>query len=180
MDELQPRDFSFNAPYGACPDCLGIGSREEVDPDLVIPDPSLSLNEGAVAPFKSGNYYPQVMRAVLLHYGIDPDTPWQDIPKKVQKKLFYGAPGVEDPRRLRNGRWTRDLLVRRMGGHLCGGHASLQGSFERSPAPEIRALLFDHPVCDVRRQAPQSFHLGGHGERQEHPRRSVSFQLLFR
>ena len=93
MDELQPRDFSFNAPYGACPDCLGIGSREEVDPDLVIPDPSLSLNEGAVAPFKSGNYYPQVMRAVLLHYGVDPDTPWQDIPKKVQKKLFYGAPG---------------------------------------------------------------------------------------
>ena len=53
---------------------------------------------------------------------------------------------------------------------FCGGHASLQGSFERSPAPEIRALLFDHPVCDVRRQAPQSFHLGGHGERQEHPR----------
>ena len=50
MDELQPRDFSFNAPYGACPDCLGIGSRDEVDPTLVVPDPSLSLAEGAVAP----------------------------------------------------------------------------------------------------------------------------------
>ena len=93
MDELQPRDFSFNAPYGACPDCLGIGSREEVDPDLVVPDPTLSLNEGAVMPFKSGNYYPQVMRAVLKHYKVDPDTPWQDIPKNVRKKLFYGAPG---------------------------------------------------------------------------------------
>ncbi len=93
MDELQPRDFSFNAPYGACPDCLGIGSREEVDPDLVVPDPTLSLNEGAVVPFKSGNYYPQVMRAVLKHYKVDPDTPWQDIPKNVRKKLFYGAPG---------------------------------------------------------------------------------------
>ncbi len=93
MDELQPRDFSFNAPYGACPDCLGIGSREEVDPDLVIPDPTLSLTEGAVVPFKSGNYYPQVMRAVLKHYKVDPDTPWQDIPKNVRKKLFYGAPG---------------------------------------------------------------------------------------
>lgn len=91
MNELQPRDFSFNAPYGACPDCLGIGSREEVDPDLVVPDKSLSLNEGAVAPFRTGNYYPQVMRAVLLHFGVDPDTPWRDIPKKVQKALLYGV-----------------------------------------------------------------------------------------
>lgn len=91
MNELQPRDFSFNAPYGACPDCLGIGSREEVDPDLVVPDKSLSLTEGAVAPFRTGNYYPQVMRAVLLHFGVDPDTPWYDIPKKVQRALLYGV-----------------------------------------------------------------------------------------
>lgn len=93
MTELQPRDFSFNAPYGACPDCLGIGSREEVDPSLVVPDKSLSLTEGAVVPFRSGNYYPQVMRAVLLHYGVDPDTPWEDIPKKIQNIMFQGAPG---------------------------------------------------------------------------------------
>ena len=54
MDELQPRDFSFNAPYGACPDCLGIGSRDEVDPSLVVPDPSLTLNEAVIAPFIVG------------------------------------------------------------------------------------------------------------------------------
>lgn len=92
MDELQPRDFSFNAPYGACPDCLGIGSREEVDPSLVIPDKTLSLEEGAVAPFRTGNYYPQVMRAVLKHFDIDPATPWENIPNKVQKALLYGVP----------------------------------------------------------------------------------------
>lgn len=92
MNELQPRDFSFNAPYGACPDCLGIGSREEVDPSLVIPDKTLSLEEGAVAPFRTGNYYPQVMRAVLKHFEVDPATPWEDIPKKVQKALLYGVP----------------------------------------------------------------------------------------
>lgn len=92
MDELQPRDFSFNAPYGACPDCLGIGSREEVDPSLVVPDKSLSLNEGAIAPFKTGNYYPQVMRAVLDHFGVSADTPFEDIPNNVQKALFYGVP----------------------------------------------------------------------------------------
>ena len=92
MTELQPRDFSFNAPYGACPDCLGIGSREEVDPSLVIPDKTLSIEEGAVAPFRSGNYYPQLMNAVLKHYEIDPFTPWEDIPSKVQKALLYGIP----------------------------------------------------------------------------------------
>lgn len=92
MAELQPRDFSFNAPYGACPDCLGIGSREEVDPSLVVPDKSLSLNEGAIAPFKTGNYYPQVMRAVLDHFGVSADTPFEDIPNNVQKALLYGVP----------------------------------------------------------------------------------------
>ncbi len=90
MDELQPRDFSFNAPYGACPDCLGIGSREEVDASLVVPDPSLTLEEGAILPFKSGNYYPQVLRAVARHMGTDEHTPWEDMPKRAQKALLYG------------------------------------------------------------------------------------------
>ncbi len=90
MDELQPRDFSFNAPYGACPDCLGIGSRDEVDPSLVVPDPSLSLEEGVIAPFKSGNYYPQVLRAVAKHLGVDPATPWEDLPAKAQKAIMNG------------------------------------------------------------------------------------------
>ena len=90
MDELQPRDFSFNAPYGACPDCLGIGSREEVDPSLVIPDPSLTLNEGVIAPFRTGNYYPQVIKAVARHVGTTADTPWEDMPKKAQDAIMKG------------------------------------------------------------------------------------------
>ena len=92
MDELQPRDFSFNAPYGACPNCAGLGSREEVDPSLLIPDASLSLEEGCIAPFASGNYYPQVLRAVCIHLGQRPDTPWEDLPAKVQKALLFGLP----------------------------------------------------------------------------------------
>ena len=90
MNDLQPRDFSFNAPYGACPDCLGIGSRDEVDPSLVIPDPSLSLNEGCVAPFKSGNYYPQVLRAVARHMGCDENTPWEDLTPACRDALMHG------------------------------------------------------------------------------------------
>ncbi len=90
MDELQPRDFSFNAPYGACPDCAGLGSREEVDSGLLVPDPSLSLNEGAIAPFAAGNYYPQVLRAVCRHMGSDPATPWEDLPRKTREALLFG------------------------------------------------------------------------------------------
>ncbi len=93
MDELQPRDFSFNAPYGSCPDCAGLGSREEVDPGLLVPDPSLSLNEGAIASFATGNYYPQVLRAVCEHMGCDPSTPWEDLPKKTRDALLYGIKG---------------------------------------------------------------------------------------
>ena len=90
MDELQPRDFSFNAPYGACPECLGIGSREEVDPSLVIPDPSLSVDDGCIVPFRTGNYYPQVIACVVRHMGSDPATPWEDLPKKTKDAVLYG------------------------------------------------------------------------------------------
>lgn len=92
MDELQPRDFSFNAPYGACPECLGIGSKEEVDPSLLVPDPTLSLNEGVIAPFTTGNYYPQVLRAVAQHMGVSADTPWEDMSQKVRNALLFGIP----------------------------------------------------------------------------------------
>ena len=91
MDELNPRDFSFNAPYGACPDCLGLGARQEVDPDLVVPDENLTLEEGAIALFSpSSNYYPQMYAAVCEHVGGDMSTPWKDLPKKTRDSLLYG------------------------------------------------------------------------------------------
>ncbi|MDO4182818.1 MAG: excinuclease ABC subunit UvrA [Coriobacteriia bacterium] len=97
MDELQPRDFSFNAPYGACPNCSGLGSRDEVDESLVVPDPSLTLEEGCVAPFKSGNYYPQVLAAVAAHMGTDAETPWEDMPARARHALMHGL-GAEKVR----------------------------------------------------------------------------------
>ena len=91
MDELNPRDFSFNAPYGACPNCLGLGARQEVDPDLVVPDENLTLEEGAIALFSpSSNYYPQMYAAVCEHVGGDMSTPWKDLPKKTRDALLYG------------------------------------------------------------------------------------------
>jgi excinuclease ABC subunit A len=91
MDELAPRDFSFNAPYGACPDCSGLGSRLEADPGLVVPDDSLTLAKGAIVPFSGGmNYYPQLVSAAAKHLGVSTDTAWRDLPKKVQDKLLNG------------------------------------------------------------------------------------------
>ncbi|WP_062109182.1 excinuclease ABC subunit UvrA [Bacillus niameyensis] len=93
IDKLEPRMFSFNSPFGACPDCDGLGSTLEVDPELVIPDWSLSLNEDAIVPWTpvSSQYYPQLLKTVCQHYGIDMDIPVKDLPKKDIEKILYGS-----------------------------------------------------------------------------------------
>ncbi|MDR3308303.1 MAG: excinuclease ABC subunit UvrA [Coriobacteriales bacterium] len=91
MDELEPRDFSFNAPYGACPECLGLGFKNEVDPSLVIPNPSLSLAQGACAVINnSSNYYPQILAAVAKHLGVSLETPWEDYPLPIRRAFMEG------------------------------------------------------------------------------------------
>lgn len=90
LNNLEPRDFSFNAPYGSCPDCLGIGSNEEPDPDLIVPNPELSIAEGAIEPFKNGNYYPQLLRAVLKHMGEKATTPYCKLKKATQNAIMNG------------------------------------------------------------------------------------------
>ena len=91
MDDLQPRDFSFNAPYGACPDCDGLGFRKVVDAEALIEDPSLSVAGGVFGGlFGHSNYYPQVLAAVCRHLGVSEDTPWSELPKKVQTALLDG------------------------------------------------------------------------------------------
>ena len=93
IGELEPRDFSFNAPYGACPDCLGLGYRNEVDPSLIIPDPSLSLAQGAFTVFSANsNYIPQVLAAVAKHIKVDINAPWEDYPPKARKAFMEGVP----------------------------------------------------------------------------------------
>ncbi|MDR4889641.1 excinuclease ABC subunit UvrA [Fredinandcohnia sp. QZ13] len=97
IGELEPRMFSFNSPFGACPDCDGLGSKLEVDPDLVIPNWDLSLRKHAIAPWEptSSQYYPQLLEAVCNHYGIDMDMPVKDIPKHLMDKVLYGSDGEE-------------------------------------------------------------------------------------
>ncbi|WP_298991137.1 excinuclease ABC subunit UvrA [uncultured Pseudokineococcus sp.] len=94
LDEVEPRTFSFNAPYGACPECTGIGTRLEVDPDLLVPDDELTLAEGAIAPWASGSgsadYFQRVMRGLADQLGFSMDVPWRALPKRATTALLQG------------------------------------------------------------------------------------------
>ncbi|MGM0275335.1 excinuclease ABC subunit UvrA [Enterococcus sp. AZ080] len=93
VGELEPRLFSFNAPFGACPDCDGLGVKLEVDIDLVIPDKTKTLNEGAIIPWNpiSSQYYPQMLAQACESYGIDMDTPFEDLPIEHQEIVLNGT-----------------------------------------------------------------------------------------
>ena len=106
--ELEPRVFSFNSPHGACPRCTGLGSQMEIDPELVVPDPALSIGEGAIAPWSvsASNYYDQLAQAIAERYGVDLETPWRDLPEESRDFFLYGTHGdrVEVSYRNRFGR----------------------------------------------------------------------------
>jgi excinuclease ABC subunit A len=95
LPELQPRVFSFNSPHGACPRCTGLGAQQEIDPDLLVPDPTLAIGDGALVPWSVGGsgFYESVIQAVADRYEIDLDTPWQDLSEQQQNLFLYGTDG---------------------------------------------------------------------------------------
>src|SRR5204863_6105314 len=95
LPELQPRIFSFNSPHGACPRCTGLGAQQEIDPDLLVPDPTLSIGEGALVPWSLGNssFYESVIQAIADRYEIDLEAPWQDLTEEQQNYFLYGTDG---------------------------------------------------------------------------------------
>ena len=101
IDEVEPRSFSFNNPFGACPDCFGLGYKMEFDEDLLIPDKSLSINQGAIAALgwqsctEKGSFTRAILDALCLEYHFDLDTPFQDYPKEIHDVLIHGTGGRE-------------------------------------------------------------------------------------
>ncbi|WP_018251570.1 excinuclease ABC subunit UvrA [Salinispora mooreana] len=94
IEDLEPRVFSFNAPYGACPECTGLGTKKEVDPELVIPDPERTLREGAIQPWSNGHtleYFLRLLGALGEAEHFDLDTPWRALPARIQKTILHGA-----------------------------------------------------------------------------------------
>jgi excinuclease ABC subunit A len=95
LPELQPRIFSFNSPHGACPRCTGLGAQQEIDPDLLVPDPSVSIADGALVPWSVGNsgFYESVIQAIADRYEIPLDEPWENLSEEEQDLFLYGTEG---------------------------------------------------------------------------------------
>jgi excinuclease ABC subunit A len=114
FEALEPRHFSFNNPYGACPTCHGLGHRLVIQPELLVPDPSLSLRNSAVPMWKRGPrriviHYNRQLKALAEHYGFDLKTAWQDLPEKIRTVLLYGSGDDPVPLTIRRGARQRDV-----------------------------------------------------------------------
>ncbi len=109
LEELSPRMFSFNSPYGACPHCDGLGSHMEIDPELVVPDKTKSIIQGAVAPLGEqprGNWYGSILKSLSRHYDFRFTTPWMKLDKKVREMLLFGSGSKQMKMSYSSKRWT--------------------------------------------------------------------------
>src|ERR671915_685273 len=159
LPELQPRIFSFNSPHGACPRCTGLGAQQEIDPDLLVPDPSLSISDGALVPWSVGNstYYESVIQAIADRYEIDLDASWQDLPEEQQNYFLYGTDGdrVYVTYRNRMGRRRSYMLA------FEGIVPSLQRRYRETDSSQQRERIEEYmsfrpcPVCKGARLKPE-------------------------
>jgi len=160
MDELSPRMFSFNSPYGACPECDGLGSKMVVDPDLLVPDRSKSIEEGAFEAWagSTSNYYPQFLASVCRHYNIPMDVPVSELTEEQMKIILYGTNGEKITFRYENefGR-TREAVV-----PFEGIIGNLERRFRESPSDSIREYIEQYmssspcEACKGKRLKPES------------------------
>jgi excinuclease ABC subunit A len=158
--ELEPRIFSFNSPHGACDRCTGLGSQMEIDPELVVPDQSMSIAEGALAPWagSASNYYEQVAEAIAERYGIDLATPWEELTDEQRGVFLYGTGGepVQVTYRNRYGR-RRSYATRFEGivGNLQRRYRETDSEWTREKIAEFMSLRAC-PVCGGARLRAES------------------------
>ena len=154
--ELEPRIFSFNSPHGACERCTGLGSQMEIDPELVVPDPSLSIGEGAIAPWanSTSNYYEQVTEAIAERYGVDLDAPWEELPEEQRDLFLYGTNGEPLQVTYRNRYGRRRSYATRFEGIVANLAAPLPRDRLGVDAREDRGVHVAARLPGVRRRAP--------------------------
>ncbi|HID08242.1 MAG TPA: excinuclease ABC subunit UvrA, partial [Armatimonadetes bacterium] len=158
IGELQPRNFSFNSPYGACPECDGLGTKAEFDPKLVIPDPRLSIAEGAIVPWRSytSNYKREILKAVAEEYGFSIHTPIKDLTEEQLNAILYGT-----DRPVQVTYVNRYGRLRTLTTYFEGVINSLQDDYDDSDdewREELRRFMTTHPCpkCKGARLRPES------------------------
>jgi len=160
LPELQPRIFSFNSPHGACPRCTGLGSQQEIDPDLLVPDPSVSIDDGALVPWSVGGssgFYEAVIQAIADRYEIDTSKPWLELREEEQSWFLYGTGGEKVYVQYRNrmGRRRQYMLA------FDGIVASLQRRYKETDSSQQRERIEEYmsfrpcPVCKGARLKPE-------------------------
>ncbi|MGB9182437.1 MAG: excinuclease ABC subunit UvrA [Solirubrobacteraceae bacterium] len=158
--ELEPRIFSFNSPHGACPRCTGLGSQMEIDPELVVPDPTLSIGEGAIAPWavSASSYYDQLTQAIAERYEVDLETPWQDLPEDSRDFFLHGTRGERVQISYRNRFGRRRSYATRFEGivpNLERRYRETDSDFSREKIEEYMTLR-PCPDCKGARLRPES------------------------
>jgi excinuclease ABC subunit A len=160
FDELAPRNFSFNTPYGACEGCDGLGTRHEVDPELVVPDERLSISAGAISPWSGfrGRYFARVLDAVAGHLGFSVDAPWGELTKRQQRAVLYGTGKTRITVRFRN-RFNRErvhtTLYEGVVPNLMRRHAEAESDHVREQLEGYMRLVPCHE-CEGARLKPAS------------------------
>ncbi len=159
LPELQPRIFSFNAPHGACPRCTGLGAQQEIDPDLLVPDPSLSIDDGALVPWAVGGsgFYESVIQAIADRYEIPTDIPWQELTEEEQDYFLYGTDGDKVYVQYRNRMGRRRSYMIDFEGIV----SSLQRRYRETDSSTQRERIEEYmsfrpcPVCKGARLKPE-------------------------
>ncbi|HYM54063.1 MAG TPA: excinuclease ABC subunit UvrA [Solirubrobacteraceae bacterium] len=158
--ELEPRIFSFNSPHGACDRCTGLGSMMEIDPELIVPDSTLSIGEGALAPWasSSSNYYEQVTEAIAERYGVDLEAPWEELPQEQRDLFLEGTNGEPVQVTYRNRYGRRRSYATRFEGIV----KNLQRRYRETDSEWTREKIEEYmslracPVCDGARLRAES------------------------
>ncbi len=159
LPELQPRIFSFNSPHGACPRCTGLGAQQEIDPDLLVPDTSLSISEGALVPWSVGNsgFYESVIQAIADRYEIPLDEPWENLSEEEEDLFLYGTEGERLYVSYRNRMGRRRSYMLAFEGII----PSLERRYRETDSSSQRERIEEYmsfrpcPVCNGARLKPE-------------------------
>src|SRR5512142_582144 len=164
IPEIEPRTFSFNTPHGACPDCQGLGNKLEIDPELLIPNKDLSLNEGAIiamewsGPREEGGYYWQALQAAARYFGIDLDKPVRELSKEQLDLVLYGTRGKEIPIKYKSAHGHEFTFARDFEGVI----GNLDRRYRETNSEYIRERITEFmsdkpcPVCHGKRLRPEA------------------------